>query len=75
MILLFSFPDSPAIPASGTPKDLMRMTRRAIWATSAGLLIGLLTASAARADPAAIIGHLKAAASRRLSNATARQKQ
>jgi hypothetical protein len=33
------------------------MKRRAIWATLAGLLVGLLTASAARADPAALFSY------------------
>src|ERR1700688_1497587 len=48
------------------------MKRRAIWATLACLLVGLLTAFAARADSAAIFGHLKGTAASRLDLSLAR---
>jgi hypothetical protein len=48
------------------------MKRRAIWATLAGLLVGLLTASAALADSAAILDHLKATTASRLDLSLAR---
>ncbi len=48
------------------------MECRAIWATVAGLLAGMLAASAATADPAAIIGHLKGAGASRLDLSLAR---
>ena len=48
------------------------MKCRAIWATVAGLLAGILASTAVSADPAAIVGHLKGAVASRLDLSLAR---
>jgi hypothetical protein len=48
------------------------MKCRAIWATIAGLLIGILAISQAIANPAAIIGHLRSTPASRLDLSLAR---